>query len=236
MSKSNNKKRFRALATDGDGTLTRGGHLGIKTREALFRLRNKGIKIILTTGETPQDLAKFPHLDLFDLVVGENGALLLEPSTGKEHLLAKPPPDKLVAALRGAKIRPLKFGRVIIGTTHVHKRVIEQALEGFDPAWQVIRNRQQLMVLPQGVDKASGLAAALRKLKLSCDEVVAVGDAENDVALFRACSCGVAVANAVSQLKKCAMFVTHRGVGAGIVELVDRYFENGSVPGRRTRR
>jgi hydroxymethylpyrimidine pyrophosphatase-like HAD family hydrolase len=51
----------------------------------------------------------------------------------------------------------------------------------------------KIMVLPKGVDKASGLAAALRKLKLSCDEVLAAGDAENDVALFRACSCGVAV-------------------------------------------
>jgi hydroxymethylpyrimidine pyrophosphatase-like HAD family hydrolase len=233
MKRSNNKHRFRALATDGDGTLTRGGHLGIKTRDALIRLRDEGTRIILTTGETPRDLAKFPNLNLFDLVVAENGALLFEPATGKEHLLAQPAPRRLVAALRRARVKPLKFGRVIICTECGNERTVTNVLEELDAGWQVIHNRREIMLLPKSVDKASGLAAALRKLKLHCDEVIAAGDAENDVALFRACSCGVAVANAVSQLKECAKLVTRRGVGAGIVELVERYFGNEKASGRR---
>src|SRR6185436_2120199 len=75
--------RYRVLATDGDGTLTRGGKLGETTRRALERWRRTGRKLILTTGETPQDLAKFPFLILFDLVVAENGALLFDPKTKK---------------------------------------------------------------------------------------------------------------------------------------------------------
>jgi hydroxymethylpyrimidine pyrophosphatase-like HAD family hydrolase len=49
-----------------------------------------------------------------------------------------------------------------------------------------------------------------------------VGDAENDVALFKACGCGVAVGNAVPELKKVARLVTSRGSGAGVVELIDK--------------
>lgn len=51
------------------------------TTEALVRLRRSGWKVILTTGETPKDLGAFQHLELFDLVAAENGALLYDPAT-----------------------------------------------------------------------------------------------------------------------------------------------------------
>jgi hydroxymethylpyrimidine pyrophosphatase-like HAD family hydrolase len=37
------------------------------------------------------------------------------------------------------------------------------------------------MVLPSGVNKATGLMAALSELELSPHNVVAIGDAENDL-------------------------------------------------------
>ncbi len=57
------------------------------------------------------------------------------------------------------------------------------------------------MVLPAGVNKASGLAAALARLQLSPLNVVGIGDAENDHAFLRACGCAVAVANALLMVK-----------------------------------
>ena len=67
---------------------------------------------------------------------------------------------------------------------------------------QVIFNKGAVMVLPAGVNKASGLKAALAELGLSPHNVVGVGDAENDHALLRPCECGVAVANAIPTLKQ----------------------------------
>jgi hypothetical protein len=55
-------------------------------------------------------------------------------------------------------------------------------------------NRGRVMVLPQGVSKATGLAAALRTLRLSPRNTLAIGDAENDHELLRAAEVGVAVA------------------------------------------
>jgi hypothetical protein len=78
------------------------------------------------------------------------------------------------------------------------------------------------MALPAGVDKASGLAEALKELGLSADEVVAIGDAENDLAMLRLCGCGAAVATAVPPLKKQADVVTGGGSGRGVVELVEQ--------------
>lgn len=82
------------------------------------------------------------------------------------------------------------------------------------------------MVLPPGVNKASGLAAVLAEMRLSPHNVVAVGDAENDHALLQSCECGVAVANALPMLRERADLVTRAGHGAGVTELIDRLLAN----------
>jgi hypothetical protein len=77
------------------------------------------------------------------------------------------------------------------------------------------------MVLPSGVNKKSGLQAALRDLCLSAHNVVGIGDAENDHAFLAACECGVAVANALPSVKERADLVTSSRHGAGVAELID---------------
>lgn len=223
--------RFRVLASDEDGTLTRGGHLGAATRAALERWRESGRLVFLTTGETPKDLAKCPHLDLIDVVIAENGAAIFDSATKKEHILANPPPARLLRALHRNRVTPLKRGRVIIGTEISQTKRVLQALAETDIDWQMIRNRHELMLLPRGVDKASGLRKLLQRRGLKLSEVIAFGDAENDVPLMEVCGCGVAVANAVPVLKRCASVVTKRGFGSGVVEII-----NGSEFTRRIRR
>ena len=56
------------------------------------------------------------------------------------------------------------------------------------------------MVLPAGVNKASGLVKALAPGTIA-HNMVAVGDAENDQAFLSACECAVAVANALPTVK-----------------------------------
>jgi hydroxymethylpyrimidine pyrophosphatase-like HAD family hydrolase len=78
------------------------------------------------------------------------------------------------------------------------------------------------MVLPTGVNKASGLQAALKEMRLLPQQVVAVGDAENDHAFLHLCGFGVAVANALPALKERADLVTHGDHGAGVIELIEQ--------------
>ena len=85
---------------------------------------------------------------------------------------------------------------------------------------QLLRNRSRLMVLPAGVSKATGLLAALHELGLSPHNVLAVGDAENDLALLEVAEVGVAVANAVASVKEHADLVLDEPDGTGIVRLL----------------
>src|SRR5438067_11233507 len=91
--------RYLALATDGDGTLMRSGHLSRRTFAALKRWREAGRKLLLVTGETPEDLCQFPHLELFDRTIAENGAILIGCNNRNVRRLAPRPPPKLLLAL-----------------------------------------------------------------------------------------------------------------------------------------
>jgi len=84
------------------------------------------------------------------------------------------------------------------------------------------------MVLPNGINKASGLEAALDELGLSAHNVVATGDAENDLAFMRTCGCAVAVGNALPAVKAAADVVTKALRGAGVAEAIETWIDGES--------
>ena len=214
---------FTGLATDYDGTLAADGAVDDRVVAALERLSASGRKLLLVTGREIEDLRSvFPRLGLFDRIVAENGALLYRPKTGEALPLAPPPPAAFVARLRERHVTPLSIGHVIVATRVPHEADVLAVIRELGLELQIIFNKGAVMVLPPGVNKASGLAAALAELALSPCNVVAVGDAENDHAFLAACGCGVAVANALPMLKAEADWVTQGARGDGVIELVDR--------------
>ncbi|MEX6508401.1 HAD-IIB family hydrolase [Jiella sp. M17.18] len=214
---------FLALATDFDGTLAHDGVVAAETLDALQQLKASGRRLILVTGRELPDLRRiFPQMALFDRVVAENGALLFNPDTGLEELLAPPPPASFVEALRQRDVGPISVGRGIVATWEPHQGAVLDAIRESGLELQIVFNKGAIMILPPGINKASGLLAALRDLELSAHNVVAVGDAENDHALFSASGCGAAVANAVPAVKESADLVLAGDHGAGVAELAGR--------------
>ncbi|KAB8142087.1 HAD-IIB family hydrolase [Chloroflexia bacterium SDU3-3] len=215
--------RYVALATDYDGTLATEGQVDDATIAALTRLRESGRRLVLVTGRDLDDLLRvFPRIDLFDRVVAENGALLYRPATREELPLAERPPDAFAALLRERGVDNLAVGRVIVATWEPHETAVLECIRDLGLELQVIFNKGAVMVLPSGVNKASGLAVALAELGLSPHNAVGVGDAENDHALLAVCERGVAVANALPMLKERADMVVDLPRGAGVAALIER--------------
>ena len=74
--------KYRALATDFDGTIAHDGRVDDSTVEALRRVRAAGHRLIMVTGRELTSLFNtFEQVDMFDLVVAENGAVLYTPAT-----------------------------------------------------------------------------------------------------------------------------------------------------------
>jgi phosphoglycolate phosphatase (TIGR01487 family) len=213
--------RYVALATDYDGTLAHHGRVDDQTVEALRRLAATGRKLLLVTGRQIDDLSQvFPHLELFDRVVGENGALVYRPRAASLRLLAERPAASFIEALREQGVSPLFVGHVVVATVEPNETTALEVIRQLGLELEVIFNKGSVMILPTGVNKASGLEAALEELQLSPGNIVAIGDAENDHAFLKASGFGVAVANALDAVKADADYVTEGRASDGVRELI----------------
>ncbi|MBV8532071.1 MAG: HAD-IIB family hydrolase [Candidatus Eremiobacteraeota bacterium] len=213
--------RFRALATDFDGTLAEEGRVSEAALAALAALRKSDRFLLLVTGRLLEDIQNvFSRLDLFDWVVAENGAVLYEPASRQRVTLAAPPPKEFLDRLTALGV-PLEWGHVIVATREPHEKAVLDVIRDLGLELQVIFNKGAVMVLPTNVNKASGLSAALHRMKLSPHNTVAVGDAENDHAFLSLCECAVATANALPSLKQHANVVLEEPNGEGVARLAD---------------
>jgi len=230
--------RYTAVALDFDGTIAHDSEVPPHVVEGLRRLKDTGRKLLLVTGrELPELLAIFKPIDIFDRVVAENGALLYRPATGERVELGEAPPAKLVALLRERGV-PISVGQSIIATVEPHETVVLQCIRELGLERPVIFNKGAVMILPPGINKASGLARALGELGLSPRNLVAAGDAENDHALLDTAEYSVAVANAITTLKEAADRVTTGMRGDGVLEVIEDLIDNdlASAPPKRERR
>jgi hydroxymethylpyrimidine pyrophosphatase-like HAD family hydrolase len=219
--------RYHALACDYDGTVATHGSLDAGTRTALQRLRATGRKLLLVTGRKLDDLERVcPGLEIFDAIVAENGGVLYRPSSRQTRVLGPPPPPAFEQALRAHGVQPVDSGRVIVSTWQPHETVVLDTIRELGLELQVVFNKGAVMILPSGINKATGLEAALGDLGMSPHNTVGVGDAENDHAFLSRCECAVAVGNAIPSLKAEADLVTDGVHGAGVAELIEMLLED----------
>ena len=226
---------YTVLACDYDGTLATQGRVAGDTDAALDRWLAAGRRLVLVTGRQLDDvIAIFPRaLKVFDWIVAENGPVLFRTRTAEKQLLAPPPPPAFEELLKKEGVLPLNVGDVVVASERQNAAAVLAAIQSLRLQLEVIFNKESLMVLPNGVSKATGLSAALRAMAVAPAQVAGIGDAENDAALIGLCGLGVAVANAVPELKAQADRVTAMEAGAGVIELIDDLLANDPLPGPR---
>ena len=215
--------RYPILATDYDGTLAHHGVTDAATVTSLETFRARGGHVILVTGRELPDLGRaFSRIDICDRIVAENGGILYAPSSGRERMLGTACDPRLVEALRARGVEPLSVGRTIVATVEPHERESLDAIRELGLELHIIFNKGAVMILPSGVNKATGLRAALDELDLRAEHVAGIGDAENDHAFLEMCGLSVAVSNAIPSLRERVDLVTLRSHGDGVQELVER--------------
>jgi len=222
--------RFKALATDYDGTIAHHGLVEPATVDALCRLKESGRKLLLVTGRELPDLLKvFSEVQMFHRVVAENGALIYDPERDEQRVLAEPPPPSFADHLRQLGVKHLSVGRVIVATQEMDSGLVKKAIDECDMPLQVIPNKGDIMILPATVNKATGLQTVLEDFDFDVSAVVGVGDAENDAVFLDACGFSVAVANALPWLKERVDWVTPGDHGQGVRQLVRALVESDMV-------
>ncbi len=80
-----------------------------------------------------------------------------------------------------------------------------------------------LEILDNRVNKGAGVRALAEKLGLSREEVMAIGDQENDLAMLEYAGTGVAMGNGIDKVKAAAQFVTKPNTEDGVAHAVNTF-------------
>lgn len=205
-------------AVDCDRTLTGDDFVpDASALAAIARLRAAGIVCVLVTGRSKQDLSRHPQLPTaFDAFVLEGGA-----SWGPWEEQWRPGNDRVV--LEVARRIQAEGILLQVGTASFScQRADLERVRALAGECALQPNVDRVDVLPPGIDKGMGLEAMLARMGLRGAHVIAIGDGENDVALFHRAAVGLAVANAHAQLKSAADEVLQGAGPQGLVEAADR--------------
>lgn len=104
-----------------------------------------------------------------------------------------------------------------------HDKTLREISNG---RWTVVTSMPIFLeLLPPDTNKGTAVHALAEHLAYSLEEVVAVGDNLNDVEMIQRVGMGVAVANAVPELKAVAGGITERDeFNSAVTEVIQRYF------------
>lgn len=82
---------------------------------------------------------------------------------------------------------------------------------------------QMIEVLPPGAGKGPMLKTLLKDLDIRSDEVMAIGDAENDIEMLQLAAIGVAVGNAGQHVKDVADYIAPSHDEDGVADAIERF-------------
>lgn len=210
---------MRALLTDLDRTLT-GPDLKLDER-ALVRvrlLREHGVRVVVVTGRRLEEIEAMGLTKEVDATVAENGAIVVSPE-GIEILM--PAWREQAEAALGRLAKRFAWGRVIASGPRDLAPEASHALRAAGVDHSISFNAEEVMLLPAGIDKASGATRALAILGISPDEAWAIGDGENDVPMLLLAKLSAAPTHAHVDARRAADVLLSASYSKAFVELTE---------------
>ena len=222
--------KLSVLALDYDGTSAHNDIMGPLVREAIRGVRAQGVKVLLATGRTLDELRRVAgDLRFIDGVVAENGAVLHFPDSNHTSALAPSVPGRYLNELRRRGV-PHRSGECLVDTDANEAPALLNLIRALELPLVLAFNSGRVMTLPQGVSKATGVRSMLDALRLSAHNMVAIGDAENDHELLRVAEVGAAVEWGSAALRAVADTVVPGSGPPGVAEYIRAIAADGRIP------
>ncbi len=223
------KKKTFAIDIDGTITLNGMGTINLDALSKLRSLKDEGHNVIFVTGRSSVEgylLSIFGGLT--HMSVGENGGCITYGDKIQHKLLGNK--GECVHALATIQSRldsEIKEKPVFPRMTEV---VLERTFE-IEKAKKIVDEDNLNVVLTdsgyayhinsKGVNKGSGFLEVIKMLDVDLNDVIAIGDSETDIPLFKIVENSIAVSNSTENLKKIAKIVTTKKSGEGVLEGLD---------------
>ncbi|MDG4505380.1 Cof-type HAD-IIB family hydrolase [Streptococcus suis] len=93
--------------------------------------------------------------------------------------------------------------------------------------YSTVRSQDYLLeILPNGASKASGLKKLADRLGILPEEIMAMGDANNDLEMIEFAGLGIAMGNANEQVKAIAQDITDTNENNGVAKAIEKHILN----------
>ncbi|AXI67297.1 Cof-type HAD-IIB family hydrolase [Streptococcus suis] len=93
--------------------------------------------------------------------------------------------------------------------------------------YTTVRSQDYLLeILPNGASKASGLKKLADRLGILPEEIMAMGDANNDLEMIEFAGLGIAMGNANEQVKAIAQDITDTNENNGVAKAIEKHILN----------
>lgn len=222
--------KFKIFAVDIDGTITdnKGGRVDLDALAALRYLVKLGHKVIYVTGRSSVEAY---ILSVFGgttrIAVGENGGIIT--SGPNEHKLI----GNKQECVRAFEFLKTKLPDVV--EKPVFPRITEVVLErNFDInlgkkiltennfGVQLSDSMYAYHINSKGVNKANGFLEVMKMFSAKKEDVIAIGDSDTDVPLFKLAGTSVALGNASDEVKSQATIDVAGHAGDGVIEALEK--------------
>lgn len=200
----------------------------VKTGETLFRRS-------LTAQELRQLCAQVADLDVMLQIFDDRDGLIHNDAAVLAHAerFCSPELARAMQQCHGAEPDFAAYLRDFEGPTNklhmffanpADKAEAIRRLSG-TPYYMSESHKLDLELMPPGVDKGVGLTELARRLGLTANQVMAIGDGGNDVAMLRCAGLAVAMGNGSAEAKAAAHRIApdndHDGAAAAIFQMLE---------------
>ena len=133
-----------------------------------------------------------------------------------------------IPIIEGA-VEDVAFSTVIVKVMFIDEPEKLDAIIPLLPAWvkdkySILRSAPYFLeFLDKSVNKGAGVSAIAKVLGLEPEEVICIGDAGNDLAMIRYAGLGVAMGNAVPEVKSAADYITHSNEEDGVAHVIEKF-------------
>ncbi|MBO0441079.1 Cof-type HAD-IIB family hydrolase [Candidatus Enterococcus ikei] len=101
---------------------------------------------------------------------------------------------------------------------------IKKIPDPFYDRYEIIKTRSNLLeFMPKGITKAYGISLLARDLGIKQEEIMTIGDEENDLPMIEYAGLGVAMENAVPRVKDLADIITDTNDNDGVAQAVEKF-------------
>ena len=223
-------RSIKFFAIDIDGTITLNGN-GALNLDALAKLRylaKLGYKVIFVTGRSSLEAYILSvYGGTTQIAIGENGGVITT-SPVEHKLLANKDNclkgfDLLIRSIKGVSQKPV-FPRM---TEIVLERTFElnegnKILRENELDLKIVDSNYAFHINEVKINKGFGLAFLLKDLNIDFDQVVAIGDSETDIPMFKQSKFSFTFENSDENVRKSATHIVGGTNGEGLINAIDQ--------------